>query len=244
MLPRSAGSLRGIVALALGVRLSGWGEVRSVSTARQPILYMLVPWIGVMAAGYGFGAIVMREPADVAGSACGSDCRRQRSSSSAAGLVVFVRSATRGCEAGALPLPESAEISRVAAVPADDARADDRPAAAGRARARVARGRVRRPSAACRCSTTCCTFPRFTSPRFSWRWFASVRSTRNGTASAPFTSVPPDHRWSLWLLYVVFALVVAALYPVCRWFDRVKAQRESGWIRYILVRPFTAFGVA
>ena len=52
-------------------------------------------------------------------------------------------------------------------------------------------------------------------------------------ASAPFTSVPPDHRWSLWLLYVVFALVVAALYPVCRWFDRVKAQRESGWIRYI-----------
>ena len=32
-------------------------------------------------------------------------------------------------------------------------------------------------------------------------------------ASAPFTSVPPDHRWSLWLLYVVFALVVAALYP-------------------------------
>ena len=47
------------------------------------------------------------------------------------------------------------------------------------------------------------------------------------------TSVPPDHRWSLWLLYVVFALVVAALYPVCRWFDRVKAQRESGWIRYI-----------
>ena len=28
------------------------------------VLYTIVPWIGVMAAGYAFGTIVMREPAD------------------------------------------------------------------------------------------------------------------------------------------------------------------------------------
>ena len=28
------------------------------------VLYTIVPWIGVMAAGYAFGAIVVREPAD------------------------------------------------------------------------------------------------------------------------------------------------------------------------------------
>src|SRR6185436_7474092 len=28
------------------------------------ILYVIVPWLGVMAAGYAFGSIVIREPAD------------------------------------------------------------------------------------------------------------------------------------------------------------------------------------
>jgi hypothetical protein len=50
-------------------------------------------------------------------------------------------------------------------------------------------------------------------------------------ASAPYTSVPPGHRWGLPLLYLVFAIVVAALYLPCRWFDHGKAQQKS-WLRY------------
>lgn len=43
-------------------------------------------------------------------------------------------------------------------------------------------------------------------------------------ATAPYTSVPPEHRWSLPLLYSVFVVVVAALYFPCRWFGSLKAK--------------------
>jgi hypothetical protein len=52
-------------------------------------------------------------------------------------------------------------------------------------------------------------------------------------ASAPFTWVPPEQRWGLPLLYLVFALIVAALYFACRWFAGVKAQHRQGWLRYL-----------
>jgi uncharacterized membrane protein len=46
-------------------------------------------------------------------------------------------------------------------------------------------------------------------------------------ASAPYTSVPVGHRWGLPLLYLVFILVVAGSYFPCRWYDRWKAQRKK-----------------
>ena len=45
--------------------------------------------------------------------------------------------------------------------------------------------------------------------------------------------VPPGYRWSLPLLYLVWALCVAALYVPCRWFARVKATRRSPWLSYL-----------
>jgi hypothetical protein len=52
-------------------------------------------------------------------------------------------------------------------------------------------------------------------------------------ATAPYASVPPTARWSLSLLYLVFALVVAALYVACRWFEGVKSRRRGSWLSYI-----------
>jgi len=52
-------------------------------------------------------------------------------------------------------------------------------------------------------------------------------------ASAPFTFLPPEHRWGLPLLYLVWAIVVALLYMLCRWFAAVKARGGAGWLRYI-----------
>jgi uncharacterized membrane protein len=45
--------------------------------------------------------------------------------------------------------------------------------------------------------------------------------------------VPPGYTWSLPLLYLVFALCVAALYVPCRWFAHVRATRRSAWLSYL-----------
>ncbi|HZI41013.1 MAG TPA: hypothetical protein VFD67_04900, partial [Gemmatimonadaceae bacterium] len=51
--------------------------------------------------------------------------------------------------------------------------------------------------------------------------------------AAPYVSMPPVERWSLGLLYLTFAVVVALLYPLCRWYARRKSERPSPWMRYI-----------
>ncbi|HYA97188.1 MAG TPA: hypothetical protein VEH49_03765, partial [Methylomirabilota bacterium] len=45
--------------------------------------------------------------------------------------------------------------------------------------------------------------------------------------------LPPRYMWSLGLLYLVYALCVAALYFPCRWFARVRAERRSQWLSYL-----------
>jgi uncharacterized membrane protein len=45
---------------------------------------------------------------------------------------------------------------------------------------------------------------------------------------------PPDgYTWSLPLLYVVFAAAIVILYFPCRWFAGVKARRRDWWLRYL-----------
>lgn len=44
---------------------------------------------------------------------------------------------------------------------------------------------------------------------------------------------PEGYTWSLPMLYLVTAVAVAILYPLCRWYDRLKATRRWGWTAYI-----------
>jgi uncharacterized membrane protein len=44
---------------------------------------------------------------------------------------------------------------------------------------------------------------------------------------------PAGYTWSLPLLYLVFALCVLALYPLCRWYARLKRERRSPWLSYL-----------
>jgi uncharacterized membrane protein len=45
---------------------------------------------------------------------------------------------------------------------------------------------------------------------------------------------PPDgYAWSLGLLYLVFAVAIGLLYVPCRWFAAVKARRTDWWLRYL-----------
>lgn len=45
--------------------------------------------------------------------------------------------------------------------------------------------------------------------------------------------VPAGYVWSLTLLYVVTAAVVVALYFPCRWFAELKARRKDVWLSYM-----------
>jgi uncharacterized membrane protein len=44
---------------------------------------------------------------------------------------------------------------------------------------------------------------------------------------------PPHFGYPLAAVYLVWLLVVASLYPVCRWFRTVKAERRSWWLSYL-----------
>jgi len=45
---------------------------------------------------------------------------------------------------------------------------------------------------------------------------------------------PPDgYTWSLGLLYLVWAVAVAILYPACRWFAELKARRRDVWLSFL-----------
>ena len=45
--------------------------------------------------------------------------------------------------------------------------------------------------------------------------------------------VPVGYRWPLSLLYLVFAIVIVALYFPCRWYADAKASHPRSWMRYL-----------
>ena len=48
----------------------------------------------------------------------------------------------------------------------------------------------------------------------------------------PFTP-PPNWGYSLPVVYLVWAVVVLAMYPLCRWFAALKQRRREAWLSYL-----------
>ena len=44
---------------------------------------------------------------------------------------------------------------------------------------------------------------------------------------------PAGYTWTLWQLYLVWAVALVILTFVCRWFAGVKARRTEWWLKYI-----------
>jgi hypothetical protein len=45
--------------------------------------------------------------------------------------------------------------------------------------------------------------------------------------------VPADYGYSLPVVYALWVGIVAALYPLCRWFEGVKRNNKSVWLSYL-----------
>ena len=57
---------------------------------------------------------------------------------------------------------------------------------------------------------------------------------QSGMFTLPFAwKVPSDYGYSLPIVYVLWVFVVAALYPLCRWFEGVKRRHKSPWLSYL-----------
>jgi uncharacterized membrane protein len=224
-MPQSTGWIWQFLYLGGEVQLGQNGPTVSV-------LYSIVPWIGVMAAGYAFGTVMTREPDERR-----RICLRIGLSATAlflvlGGLVVYLN-----------PAPANAPPALFRLLNQNKYPASQLfllmtlgPTIALLPLAERARGWF---------ADVLTVFGRV--PMFYYLLHIPVihiaalvvTFLREGSlhperyAFAPYASVPPEHRWSLPLLYLVFAIVIAALYFPCRWFAGVKARRREGWLRYV-----------
>jgi uncharacterized membrane protein len=62
---------------------------------------------------------------------------------------------------------------------------------------------------------------------------AGIRYSHGSIMFGPRSSFPPDFGYDLWVVYLVWALLMVALYPLCRWFAGVKARRRDWWLSYL-----------
>jgi uncharacterized membrane protein len=202
------------------------------------VLYSIVPWIGVMAAGFGFGAILRLEPA-----------RRDRLCLAlglgAIALFIVLRAANlygdpRAFTAGDGAVPGLLSFLNTTKYPASFQflLMTLGPAIAlipllERARGALARG--------------ISVFGRV--PFFYYLLHIPlihvlallVSKLREGSVNAwlfdnhPMNPgpVPEGYVWSLGLLYLVFAIAVALLYLPCRWYANLKARRRDWWLNYL-----------
>jgi len=196
------------------------------------ILYVLVPWMGVMAAGYGIGLIIIRDPADR---------RRLCLWIGLSATVLFLLIAGLGVVLNPAPanahLPPLLRLLNQQKYPASQLflLMTLGPIISLLPLAERARGWL---------GDALATIGRV--PLFYYllhiplihitalfvNFFREGQLHPEWYGTAPFTFLPPEHRWSLPLLYSVWAIVVAILYPLCRWFATVKARRIS-WLKYI-----------
>jgi uncharacterized membrane protein len=197
------------------------------------ILYVLVPWIGVMAAGYGFGTILLLEP------------KRRRKlclqiGLSATFLFLVVGSIlilSTPAPAGAPPFifrllsqqkyPASQLFLMMTLGPAIAfiPLAEKTRSWIGEALALF--GRV--PF-----FYYLLHIPLIHISALAVNFFRAGSIHQEWYSYAPFTSIPEEFRWSLPLLYLVFVIDVLLLYAACSWYVKYKfSHPDNKWVKYI-----------
>jgi uncharacterized membrane protein len=212
--------------LYLGGEISLAGDGVTIS-----ILYTILPWIGVMAAGYAFGAIVLREPA-------ARDRLLWRVGLTATAAFAIIATAATLMSGGGEGPPALFRVLNQRKYPASQLFLLMTLGPAIALLPYAERSRVW-------LTNVLATFGRV--PMFYYLlhiplihafalvvWLMRDGSTHSEWfLTAPYVSIPAAQRWSLSLLYLVFVAAVVALYFPCRWFARVKATGQHAWTRFI-----------
>lgn len=233
--PDSFGGLRW-----LWIILHGRGPIQLLPGRTMVVTYPLIPWVGVMAAGYGFGALLLRE---------WRSRRKLLMRLGAALTVAFIL--IRATNAYGDPQPWAAQGSLLLTVlsflncekyppsllfllmtlgPSMFVLALFNERAGALSRPFVTFGRV---------------------PLFYYllhfpaiHLFALALSyARYGQAPWLFTNppwgpglmkaFPKDYGYNLLVVYVVWIATVVILYPACKWFAGVKRRRRDAWLSYL-----------
>ena len=205
------------------------GEV-AVGGVTVSILYSIVPWIGVMAAGYAFGVILLCEP-----EARRRACLRIGLASTVAFLVVAVAVVAFN---GNPAMPALFQVLNQRKYPASQLYLlmTLGPPIGLLPLAEKARGWLARVLE---------EFGRV--PMFYYLLHIPLIHAlaliawilRDGQAhsewfvTAPYVSIEAAARWGLPQLYFVFVIAVVMLNLPCRWFAHVKSRGRQGWLRYI-----------
>jgi uncharacterized membrane protein len=219
------------------------------------VLYPLIPWLGVMAAGYAFGTVYDRTP---------PERRRRLIRWGAAITVAFVvlRAIDVYGDPGKWSLQKSA-IMTVASFlnlqkyppsllylmitlgPAllalglwerYNASSEEARDGAVQLRTDVSRGRI---------AQMLITFGRVPLFFYILQWMyahgaAYLLSLLAGKPTwiyfrlpGPGVTTPPNVGFDLWVVFVVWIAGVLLLYPICKWYAGVKARRRDWWLSYI-----------
>jgi uncharacterized membrane protein len=205
----------------------------------MPVLYSIIPWIGVMAAGYAFGAIVTREPAErrrlcivigcsaialfllLRGLDVYGDPRHWRGASEDAPPAVFRFLNTSKYPASLLFLLMTLGPT-IALLPLAE-------------RARGAFGKALSVFGRVPFFYYLLHIPLIHAAALVVSWLREGRVNPWLFANHPTMNPPPPdgYTWSLPLLYLVFVIAVALLYVPCRWFAELKARNNARWLKYV-----------
>ena len=206
------------------------GEIQVAGGPTINVLYSVVPWIGVMALGYGFGSILTRQSAQ-------RDRACLRIGLTATALFIVLAAIGASSTGSDTPRPFIFRMLDQRKYPASQLflLMTLGPAIALMPFADRARG------AAARVFEVFGHVPMFYYllhiPVIHVLALAMWYLRDGNTHAANFVTAPyvwmPDARWPLWLLYLVFVIAVAVLYPMCRWYAEYKARTRAAWTRYV-----------
>jgi uncharacterized membrane protein len=202
------------------------------------VIYPLVPWIGVLAVGYAFGALYMLEP------------QRRRAWLVRIGLaLIAIFVVLRAGNVYGDPRPWTSQPTLLFSV-FSFVNTTKYPVSLlyllmtiGPALLALAWFESRTPSRVEQILARVGRVPLFF---YLWQWplahgLAIIVSAAAGkqiayyfmAPPAVFANVPPDAGFSLPVVYLCWAVVLAVLIPMSLWFARVKERNPSWWLKYL-----------